>query len=327
MAIWLVLAVLAGSALPNPLEDLAFTQPEVNLGTVYTGAKLTHEFTFRNKSKGVLRVVAAHAECGCTKPGFTKLEYQPGEKGKLTLEVQTLTQSAGPHTWEVHITYETGGVERELEVCLRAQLVSEVAVQPAKLVVSVEHAHLHPFMLEDKRRTPIEVLQANTNVPGVSVRLGEYARDDAGPWRRAIHLIPSPELVVGRHEGQLSLYTAEDRYQHLQVPFTIVKAAPEQVTAMPREVDIRATAGKPVPSTIVVLRGPVGERIEVAEALADNPAISLRLATNKDGIVAIRVQVDVQRLGMPSLDSAIHIRLAKPSGETLKIPIHFKVGN
>ena len=137
MAVWLVLALIAGSALSTPPEELAFVEPEVNLGTVYTGVPLSHVFAFQNKSKAVVRIVNAHAECGCTTPRFTKLVYQPGERGELTLEVQTLTQGVGPHTWSVHLTYETGGVEREIEVELRAQLVSEVAVQPAKLVVQV----------------------------------------------------------------------------------------------------------------------------------------------------------------------------------------------
>ena len=171
------------------------------------------------------------------------------------------------------------------------------------------------------------MVEARTNLPGVVARLGEFARGEDGVWRRTIHLVPSSELAAGRHEGQVHLYTADDRYKHLQVPFTLVKTTPGQVTALPREVDISGPAGQPLPSRMVILRSPAHEKIEVADAKADDPAILLRWAANADGVVAVRVQVDAKLLGTRSIDSAIHIRLAKPTTETLTIPVHCKLGD
>src|SRR5262245_58493955 len=67
-------------------------EPRVDLGEVKSGAPLAHEYVFTNTGPETLEIEEVRVSCGCLKPGLESHSYKPGERGKLRIEVNTLTQ-------------------------------------------------------------------------------------------------------------------------------------------------------------------------------------------------------------------------------------------
>ncbi|CAN5532107.1 hypothetical protein BH10PLA2_BH10PLA2_32820 [soil metagenome] len=309
-----------------PAEELAFAEPKFQAGTVFAGVPLAHRFEFQNTSSQAIRITDVHTHCGCTTSKLPKLIYQPGERGSIDMDVLTLTQPAGPHSFTSHLTYDVGGISKEIELTLQAALVSELMLSPAKLVVPASHVERHPFTLRDSRETPVQILEVRTSLPHLSARASEPKRDASGGWTRSIQLVVEPGLAPGKHEARLDIYTNDPRYQHLQAPFVLVNRTDDEISFSPREIEVRGQVDRPLPSKIVVIRPTPTRAVQVEAIKADNPAITTRWAANAEGVVAVRVQIDAKKLSGNSLDSFIYVKLGGPTPETIEIPVHCKVG-
>jgi hypothetical protein len=306
-------------------DELTFAEPTVRCGTVYAGAPLAHRFEFQNLTRHVIRITDVHTHCGCTTPRLGQLIYQPGERGTVELEVMTLTQPAGPHTFSAHVEYEVSGAKKEAEVELQAVLVSELMIAPAKLVVPASHVDQHPFTLSESRRTPVHILEVRTSLPQLAARADEPKQDASGGWTRAIHLVVEPGLAPGKHEASLDIYTSDPRYPHLQAPFTVINKAADEISFSPKEIDVRGQAGRPLPSQLVVLRPAPGQSLQIDSITADNPAITARWAANAEGVIAVRVQVDYNQLQGTDWNSVLHIAVGGSKRAKLDIPLHCKL--
>src|SRR5262245_45588036 len=91
----LTLVAVAGRA------ELRFSQPTVNAGVVRSGTPFRHGFVFVNDGREPAEILEARASCGCLSPKLDKRSLQPGEEGSLSVEINTLSQPAGSHTWTV----------------------------------------------------------------------------------------------------------------------------------------------------------------------------------------------------------------------------------
>ncbi len=327
MSIWLIGCTLFLSTGSRAAEELTFAEPTVRCGTVFAGAPLAHRFDFQNLTRHVVKITDVHTHCGCTTPKLSQLIFQPGERGTVELEVMTLTQPAGPHTFSAHVEYEMEGIKKEAEVELQAVLVSELMIAPAKLVVPAGHVEQHPFTLSESRPTPVQILEVRTSLPELAARADEPKQDASGGWTRAIHLVVQPGLAVGKHEARLDIYTSDPRYPHLQAPFTIINKAADEISFSPKEIDIQGPAGRPLPSQLVVLRPAPGQTLQIESVTADSPAITARWAASTEGVIAVRVQADFRQLQGTELKSVLHIAVGGSKKETLDIPVQCKLSD
>src|SRR5690242_2035872 len=111
----LLVLVLSGD---SSQADLAFTQPLFDAGQVRTGAPLVHQFHFVNQGPETVAITQVRADCGCLTPRLGRRVYKPGEEGTIEVEINTLSQAAGPHTWRVQIGYQGGDASREVALHL-----------------------------------------------------------------------------------------------------------------------------------------------------------------------------------------------------------------
>src|SRR5581483_5748742 len=91
--------------------------------------------------------------------------YQPGEAGEVFLEIDTLSQSAGPNAWRAVVRYRTGDADPEAVLLIRAQLVREITVEPAALDLNVTaNGQLRAeIVVTDLRPRPFSVTRAATS--------------------------------------------------------------------------------------------------------------------------------------------------------------------
>jgi hypothetical protein len=317
LACVLALALVA----PTARADLAFTNCVVDVGEVRSGIALKQAFAFVNDGPGEARITDLQTGCGCLKPRLGKRTYVPGERGEVVLEVHTLSQPAGDHTWRLHVAYQVGCEPRTAELLLKGRVVTEVVVRPAALTIFTGGSAAHEVTLTDLRARPLSVTGVHASSPHLTGDVQRTAEDEAGHRVITIALSLAADCPEGRSEQTLVLLTDDAEYRELTIPVTVVKRPKQGVTAAPAAVSLAAPPGQPVPSRIVLLR-PVGATAVVVESIeADDPAVVCTWARGPGECATLKVAVDRARLPADGLHSAIHVRLSGAVNETITVPV------
>jgi hypothetical protein len=315
----LALVVLVGRT-GQAGAELRFGAATTDLGEIRSGVKLGHQFAFFNAGAQEAEIVEVRPGCGCLKPKLTRLRFAPGEHGTLPLEVHALGQSAGPHTWRLHLRYRSGKAERDILLQVSARVVTEVTVQPAALTLFAGGALGQEVVVTDLRPVPLAVTAVRTTSPHLRAQPGAPARNGLGHWVTKVRLEVSPDCPEGRHEETLSVYTSDPDYGHLQVPIVVVKRPRQRVAAAPGQVSLTLAPGQPSAVRAVRLTDREGGAVAIETVTADDPAIRCQAAPGPENQATIRIQIDRGRL-RGDLDSAVRVQLRGPVRETIVIPV------
>lgn len=321
-----LMVALLESALASPcLADLRFDAPNADAGEVRSGRPLTHRFAFVNVGKEPIEIVGLRASCGCARTRLDRHTIAPGEKGELHLDVRTLSQPAGEHTWRIDLAYRQGRQTGEATLTLRARVAVDVQVQPAALTLTTDRIVRHQVVLTDHRTQPLTVTEVRSSSPHLQARAAPASTNAAGHRLVTVEVSVAPIAPQGRHEATLTLHTDDPYYRELTVPVTVVKRPRQDVTASPAEISLWAPRGQPAPSRIVLLR-PAGEEIvEIERVETDDVAVTATWAAGPNNLATLRVKVDRSQVQGGELRSAVHVFLRKPARETVTIPLTFAI--
>jgi hypothetical protein len=282
-----------------------------------------HRFACVNNGDNAVEISAARASCGCLAPRLTRRSLKPGEEGVVELEVNTLSQGPGPHTWTVNVSYQSGDGAREVALQLHARLIQEVMVQPAAVVVLAGNATHHDVTIADLRSRPFTIKEVSATGLPLQTKVSGPERDSEGHRVYRVTMTTGDQVAEGRHSGTLHVYTDDPDYADLTVAVTLVKRSQQRLTALPSEVSLTAAAGQTPSSRIVLLRDTYGAAVRVEKVTADDPAITCRWAAGPNSLATLKVQLDPTRLHGGSLRSAVHVDVREPIRTTLTIPVAY----
>jgi hypothetical protein len=321
-------AVLLGVLLVGNMTavraELHFPKTEADAGQAYTGKELAHTFAFVNEGREAVEIVEARASCGCLTPQLEKRVYQPGERGALRLEVNTFTQPAGPHAWTVQVRTRSGADVQEVGLRLTAQLLTEVSIQPAALVLFTDQAVAHELVLSDTRPQPLTATSVQVNLAGLKPSLTARGQE-GGRALQTIRLEVTADCPEGRHEEFLHILTDDPEYRDLKVPVIVVKRSRQRLAATPSQVTLTAPPGQPVPSRIVLVRDNDDQGVVIDKVEADDPAITCQWAPGPNAMATVKIRVDRARVRGSSLQAIVQVHVSKPQPDVLLIPISFTI--
>jgi hypothetical protein len=302
--------------------DLHCEGPLFQAGQVRSGAPLAHRFTLSNAGPEEVEVTEIKPGCGCLRP---RLEgpalLRPGEARSVLMEVNTLAQPEGPNTWRAVVGYRCASRPRELPLFVTADVVSEVSVRPAGLLISTDTAIGHEVTLIDRRPTPLAIQAVTTSSRHFRPRAGAPRRAAGGHWEWALSLEVAPDCPEGRHEEVLLVHTSDPAYAELKVPFTVVKRPRQKVSAVPGVVSLLAAGDAPLPARIVLLGAADEEEVVIDRVEADSPAIQCRWAPGPGPRATLKVQVERARLTGPYWEGKVHVHLSRPVPQTITVPV------
>lgn len=319
--IWASFAVVVGTLCP-PLAEAALhcQEPAIRLGDVRAGVPLSRSFELVNRGIAAVAITEVRPSCGCLAMKLDRRELPPGGYATLRLDINTLTQPAGVQTWRVRVSYRDGGETGDLELSLTARVVTEVIVEPAALVVYASSAISSVVTLRDRRDRPLEIKNATTTSRHVQLTVDPAEQGDDGVRVQRVHLHIQSDCPVGRHDEMLSLFTTDDDYRELRLPFTIVKHGKQRVSAAPASVAVQSAPGLAPPSRIVLLRGPEGQEVDVERIESDHPAVRCTWAKGPGTMTTLKVSFDPARLSGASLNGLVRV-LLRGNTETISIPV------
>jgi hypothetical protein len=315
------LILLVFAALPGLARaELRLPRDRADLGDMRGGPTVKQRFAFVNGSRPV-DIVEAKASCGCLKPQLSKQHFAPGEEGWVEVEINTLSQPAGPNAWRVDLKYRDGDQPAEAAVIITATLTTEITVQPGHLNIFTDQAITHEIALTDLRAKPLTVTAVRASSPHLKTLLQEPCRDLEGHAMRIVKLEVAGDYPDGCREEVVTLYTDDPAYPELKVTATITKRARQRLSAAPAEVTLSAAPGQPLPSRIVLLRDVQDQAVVVEQITCDDPVLTCRWAKGPNTMATLRIQVDDAKLGSRQLRSAVHIHVVQPLEQTITIPV------
>ncbi len=311
----LALALLAGAG----RAELVCPQPLFDAGQQRTGVSLRHRFVLVNRGTEAVRIVEVKPGCGCLKPVLDREVLAPGEQAGIAVEVGTVTQAEGRNSWRVLVRYRQGEAEGEVPLRVEADLVRDLTMQPAALLIHTSTAIRHALTLTERREKPLTVVSA-TSCPHVEVVVGTPAREGE-VWRRTVTVEVQARLWEGRHEGVVCLYTDDASCPELKVPFTIVKRSEKAVTPTPAAVDLLLTGQAPLPARMVLLGAADGSPVLVERVEPSHTCIRCSFAEGPGARATLRVQVDREKLPGGKFTGAVRVHLRQPAGQVVEVPV------
>jgi hypothetical protein len=299
--------------------DLEFAQTTADAGEVKAGMLLSHEFTFVNRGPEVVEITGIESSCGCMTPRLDRRTFQPGERGSILVEVNTLSPAPGPHTWQIKVTCQSGDEVSNTPLRVTARLVREIVVEPAAVNMIVDGPLQTELRLTDPRSNPLQLQEVHTTMAGLRARLAGSDPDGSGHLVYRIQLLVGGDIAEGRHEDFVSLFTNDPGYQEIKVPVSIVKRPRQRLSAAPSRIELPLRPG--VSSRMVLIRDRDNQEVEVEAVSADNPAISCRWAKGPGTMSSVRIQVDPERIQNSNEGITVRVQVAKPVRQTLLIPL------
>ena len=245
----------------------------------------------------------------------------PGQTGTVALEVHTLTQSSGDHTWQVQVTYRNGTGEHTAQLQVAGRVVTEVTVQPSSLTLFTESVAAHEITLTDLRERPLTVTSVVTTSPHLKATIKPAGQDASGHRTFQIGLTATADFTPGRHEELIVVGTDDPGYRELKVPVTVVKRPKGSISSAPSAVNLVATPGQAVPSRVVLLKAQGDEAVVIDRVEADDDAIRCTFVSGPGNMATLKVTVDRSKIGPGGLHSAVHVSVSKPNREVLALPV------
>ena len=303
-------------------SELRVAAPAVDLGAVRGGQQLTHRFELANSGAKTIEVLAVEPGCGCLAPKLEQRLIAPGGKTTLTLELRTLGQADGPHTWNAKVQYRAGQETKTLSLSLRGMVQSEIIVQPAILGLHVATTVQQEITLIDTRPTPLRVVDVDVRAAGV--KLTHLVRD--GKTTKIVVTADGAQLRPGRHEGVLSITTDDADYGQLRIPIVVTKTAATSVRCVPESIELRPAPGATTASAVARLRSVNDQPVRIKKIEPSDAGLICTWAPGPGNDATVRVRTQVSAETAAATHHVIAIHLESSAADIVSIPVTVRTG-
>ncbi|MBL8851248.1 MAG: DUF1573 domain-containing protein, partial [Planctomycetaceae bacterium] len=189
----------------NPKPPLAFHQYAVDLRQVPPRPVIQAHFDFTNVGKAPVNVTRLVPSCGCINPQLRngKQLYQPGERGRFYVTMQTANEPPGPHAYTVTVQYEDSEPREEIVEFRLALPEVKVSVEPSEIhfyQLSGEDAE-QTIYVTDRRGEKFHVLTAECSLEPIKVEVLPVEKSPEGRERTPIRVHVPGDYATGRHRG------------------------------------------------------------------------------------------------------------------------------
>jgi hypothetical protein len=290
--------LLAMAAAADPLH---VPEPTIDAGEVRVGPPLVRRFAFTATEP--LTITEVRASCGCMAPTLSKRDYRAGDRGELTVDVNTLSQPIGPHRWAFNVTYRCGEQVGERTFELTAKLWQEVEVVPAALAFRGSDPPPAVVTVTDRRPKPLRVTGVAASSPGLQAEVVP-----AG-----VRVSVAADCPEGRHAETVTLTTDDADYPTIKLPVTVFREPVRRTTATPARATLVAGG-----SALVQLRAADGTAVKVESIEASLPALTCRWAAGPNERATVRIGLDRSKWDGKPFAGEVRVRV---QGETLTIPV------
>ncbi len=289
------------------------------------GPALIHTFELTHRGTGTLTITRVEAGCGCLRQSLTRSVLQPGETAKLTLEVNTLTQPAGPNRWQVVVGYKVevpGAADLTGEVPLQitATLSREIIVNPPQIGFSTAGGATQILTLTDQRAKPLNIVKVTTSSSHLTAEPGPRTETPGGGHNQTVTVKLSEDAPIGHRDETILLLTDDPAYPELRVPVRVLKRAIGSIVVTPETIIVRFGTDITDVSTLVQLRSADGKPIGITGVESDHPGVTVKWSMGSGTVAVIRVIV-AESAAAQSGNCKVRVKLGGAPGQEIVLPV------
>ncbi len=289
-------------------DPLIADQTSVDRGQVRVGPPLTQTFRLTNHGQQPLIITGVNSTCGCLAPKLDRTSLAPNDSATLTVEINTLSQPAGPVAWTTRVGWRTGSASGELPLTVKAILIAEIRVEPAAVAFHVRRTRSVDLTITDSRAKPFRILATGSTLPQVTTEL--LPNKDKSVQR--IRLTASADGPSGVQSAMAWFTTDDPLYPQIHVPVTLTVPVKTRVSASPSVLFLEGSSGR------VLLRDSEGQPVQIDRVEVEGP---LTAAVN--GTV-VTVSADKKKwAGTPTTGKLI-VHLLKPVVESVSVLVDIR---
>lgn len=258
---------------PSTGGKITFEELTHDFGIISDDKTVEWEYKFKNEGTGPLTIVKTQGSCGCTVPALTKLEYAPGEEGKIKIQFNPNHKRGPQHTTVTVSTNDDSN--RSVVLNVKSDVRPMVTVDPQ--VVSMGEVPKGKgktmTVTVTSRKQDLTIVGAQATIaaataktlPGVEAEVnGEKV------WQYPIEVSILPTAPVGQVVGNIAVRTNENGRV---VNFTVQGEVIGDVTVNPARVQLNAlTPGQAMTATATLKsrNGKAFKVLKVEEVPANN---------------------------------------------------------
>lgn len=195
-------------------------EPTLEFGKIWAGLKIEHEFEIHNDGDGPLVIIDVRTTCGCQIVGEYDKTVAPGEKGRITLGLDSRNQRG---TITKNILVKTNDPRQEqFSLTFHGTVAQHVAIEPPS-------GAIWPLMQADVDLTKQVSLRNNTGRP---MTLSPVADQDTGVFEYLLEerepglhfmltITARPPFAEGLNQSELRFHTGLDDAPEVSVPCRI----------------------------------------------------------------------------------------------------------
>lgn len=311
-----------------PAPPLQAAEPLVDRGEVKAGAILAHTFALKNIGTSAITIIDVEAGCGCMRPRASSRMIQPGASAEVKVDVNTISQPTGANAWKITVRYQTdeggGPTSHELELMQKARIVREISVDPVALYLSVEKEATHTITITDRRAKPLTISEARSSSKHLKARLTAAGVNTKGERIQQVHVTVPDDCPPGFHSEVVQLIIDDPAYPELQIPVTISRRVPGEISAVPEHITLRLADGQKAASGLLRLRDPEDRAVVIDKMEADHPALRTKWAAGPGSMATLRIGVEFGGERSSGIGS-VRVYVKEPKPQTLVIPVIWQV--
>lgn len=289
-------------------DPLVVDQTSVDRGQVRIGPPLTQSFRLTNRGEQTLTITGVTSTCGCLAPKLERTNLAPNECATLTVEVNSLSQPAGLVAWVTRVSWRTNEQSGELLLTLKANLISEVRVEPAAVAFQVRRTRSIDVTITDARAKPLRITAVGSTIPQVKAEL--LPSQDIATQR--IRLTASADGPPGVQTAAAWFTTDDPLYPQIRVPVTLTVPTKTRVSASPSVLFLDGSSGR------ILLRDSEGQPVQIERIEVEGP-----LAASANGAMVTVATDKTKWAGTPSSGKVI-VHLRAPVVEIIAISVDIR---
>jgi len=304
---------------PGQVPQIDFETPALNFGRVMASQMVRHDFWFKNVGTGPLEVLRVKPSCNCTHAGEYDRIVQPGQRGKISIQVDT-TRLGGDVTKSVIVNTNTPSDSRVI-LSIRGQVWRPMEATPKK----ASFGRVRRDLLESQPPAVTLTLVNNLKTPA---RLA-HLRSGNPAFSGAIKVLEPGkkfELVVSAHAPMetglnhtlIDIDTGLREMPVLRIPASIYVTA--AVDVAPAKLSLLQSRPRDVRRSFFITNHTTIP-FTVSDPQVSNPMLKATITATRPGS-AYRLLLKIPAAyKVPSGGDTITLKTTHPNAPTLTIPI------
>ena len=224
-----------GEEEPRERPRIEFEELKRFVGEVWEGEDATHIFKFKNVGQNELVIENVRTSCGCTAVLVSKKNIKPGEAGEIKATFDTKRYS-GKQGKNIYVSTNDPD-NRTVKLRLEVNVKTAGHFQPRYLrfgrVLRGEEAVKSTTFIPDIPSLKITDLRVNPDIFSAEI-VDPGGEEDEERQEYEIRVALSPRAPIGRHHGNLQVFTDHRRAAKLQTRISaqvtgVIKVAPRML--------------------------------------------------------------------------------------------------